>query len=193
MKNQLVTSILIFVVVFCGFTAFPSSRAQAQASNQLPTVVMAIVDIQKIMRVSAASQSIRIQIDTIRTGFQAKLDAKEERLRGEDEELKRQRAILAPDAFEERRKAFEDEVMGVQREIQAQNAIIEKAIEKATRQIRDSVLPILEQIMQERGATVFMDSSQVLFAAETLEVTATALERLNKLLPSVVVEISEPE
>jgi Skp family chaperone for outer membrane proteins len=193
MKNKIATTVLIVVTAFCAFTAFHSSRVLAQNSDQLPNVVMAIVDIQKIMRESTASVSIRAQIDKVRSSFQTKLDADEERLRSTDEELKRQRAILAPKAFEEKRKAFEEEVLAVQRDVQAQNAMIEQAIGNATGEIRKKVIPILAQIMEERGATVLLDKSQILVSDKSLEVTTTALNRLNKTLPDVVVELPEAE
>jgi hypothetical protein len=47
--------------------------------------------------------------------------------------------------------------------------------------------------MEERGATVLLDKSQVLVSDKILEVTTTALNRLNKSLPEVIVEIPEPE
>jgi outer membrane protein len=193
MKNKIFAAALGVVIVFSGITSFRSSNALAQQSNQLPNVTMAIVDIQKIMRESSASVSIRAQIDEVRTKFQSELDAKEESLRQTDEELKRQRAILAPEAFEEKRKSFEEEVLGVQRDVQGQNARIEQAIGIATGRIREKVIPILAQIMEERGATVLVDKSQVLVSDKALEVTTTALDRLNKALPDVVVEVAKAE
>jgi Skp family chaperone for outer membrane proteins len=177
----------------CGAGVTPRGALAQDASQQLPTVVMAVVDIQKIMRESAASVSIRDQIDQIRAGYQSELDAKEERLRGTDEELKRQRAILAPEAFEEKRKEFEEQVLEVQRDVQGRNAVIEQAVGNATSKIREKLIPILAKIMEQRGASILMDKSQVLVSDKTLEVTTTALNRLNKALPEVTVEIPEPE
>ncbi len=177
----------------CGAGVTPRVALAQDAIQQLPTVVMAVVDIQKIMRESAASVSIRDQIDQVRVGYQSELDAKEERLRGTDEELKRQRAILAPEAFEEKRKEFEEQVLEVQRDVQGRNAVIEQAIGNATLKIREKLIPILAKIMEQRGASILMDKSQVLVSDKTLEVTTTALNRLNKALPEVTVEIPEPE
>jgi len=194
MKHKLIAAIMTVTVALGGAMAVQSKQAFAQeAAQQLPTVVMAIVDIQKIMRESAASVSIRDQIDGVRSGYQADLDAKEERLRKTDEDLKRQRAILAPEAFEEKRKEFEEEVLGVQREVQGRNAVIEQAIGDATGKIREKLIPILAEIMEERGASVLLDKSQVLVSDKSLEVTTTSLTRLNKALPEVTVEMPEPE
>lgn len=194
MKHRSIAVIVAATVALGGVVFVQPKHALAQnAGQQLPTVVMAIVDVQRIMRVSAASVSIRDQIDQVRSGFQADLDAKEERLRKTDEDLKRQRAILAPAAFEEKRKAFEEEVLGVQREVQGRNSVIERAIGDATAQIREKLIPILAAIMEERGASVLLDKSQVLVSDKNLEVTTAALNRLNKSLPEVTVEIPEPE
>lgn len=179
--------------LYGGAGAMPKVALAQDAGQQLPSVVMAVVDIQKIMRESAASVSIRDQIDQVRAGYQAELDSKEERLRATDEELKRQRAILAPEAFEEKRKEFEEEVLGVQREVQGRNAVIERAIGDATSKIREKLIPILAEIMEQRGASILMDKSQVLVSDKSLEVTTAALNRLNKALPEVTVEIVDPE
>jgi outer membrane protein len=193
MKNRLYGALLSVVIAILGMTAVLSKSALAQDGAQLPTVVMAIVDIQKIMRESAASVSIRDQIDQVRSEYQSELDAKEERLRATDEDLQRQRAILAPEAFEEKRKAFEEEVLGVQRDVQGRNAAIEQTIGDATSKIREKLIPILADIMEDRGASVLVDKGQVLVSDKSLEVTITALSRLNKVLPEVIVEIPEAE
>jgi len=190
-KYTKLTALAACMFLVQGINAY-SVQAQDGAAP-LPTVVMAVVDIQKIMRESAASVSIRDQIDQVRAGYQSELDAKEEELREKDEELKRQRAILAPEAFEEERRVFEEQVLEVQRNVQERNTVIERSINDATGKIREKLVPILAEIMEQRGASILMDKSQVLVSDKTLEVTTTALNRLNKSLPEVSVELPDPE
>lgn len=165
---------------------FTASSASAQ-DGMVPAAKIAIVDIQRIMRDSAAAAHVRSQVDVLRTKYQAELDKQEKTLRDAEEELKRQRSILAPEAFEERRKEFEEQVGDIQRSIQTKNRELETAIAKATTEIRQALLPILGALLEEKGATILMDKNQVLVSQKGLEFTTEALGRLNDELPKITV------
>ena len=103
--------------------------------------------------------------------------------------MKRQRSILAPEVFEERRKAFEEQVLSVQRNVQEKNQQLEMALGKSTGEIRNALIPILRALLEERNATLLLDKSQILVSQKGLELTTEALLRLNEALPLVKMEM----
>ncbi|MFX8106693.1 hypothetical protein ABTK92_20675, partial [Acinetobacter baumannii] len=72
----------------------------------------------------------RTQLERYRTSYQSEISRDEERLRKEDEELGRQRAVLSPDAFDKRRAEFERKVMDVQRRMQDRSVSLEQSFDK---------------------------------------------------------------
>ena len=167
---------------------FTASSVSAQ-DGTVPAAKIAFVDIQRIMRDSAASAHLRSQVDIYRSNSQAELDKQEKALRDAEEELKRQRSILAPEAFEERRKEFAEQVGEIQRSVQTKNRNLETAISKATAEIRQALLPILATLREEKGATILLDRSTIVNSEKGLEFTAEALVRLNDELPKITVDL----
>ncbi len=184
MKRLLVTAGIALAVL-----VNTQTRPAVAQDDPLPKATIAIVDIQHIMRESAAAAHIRSQIDAVRSRFQSELDKQETALRDGEEELKRQRSILAPEVFEERRKAFEEQVLSVQRNVQEKNQQLEMALGKSTGEIRNALIPILRALLEERNATLLLDKSQILVSQKGLELTTEALLRLNEALPLVKMEM----
>jgi Skp family chaperone for outer membrane proteins len=168
----------------------PASAATAKstgAKSQAPTAAILLVDSQEILRDSLAAKDIRRQIDAYRTRFQGEINKQEEGLRKDEAELKRQRAVLSADAFEQKRRAFEEKVTDVQRGIQERNQRLERALNQATDSLRRSLAPIFADIMKARGANLLLDQNQVLVGAVEMDVTKEAIQRLDQKLPSVKV------
>lgn len=162
---------------------------RAQTATQAPAAVIILVDSQQILAESAAGKSLRAQIESYRKKFQADLSKREEDLRKQEAELKRQRTLLSPEAFEERRKAFEQQVTGVQREIQERNKSFETALTDARKQLLTALEPIFADIMKEYGANLMLDQNQVVLGATSLDITQEAIRRLDTKLPKMTVQL----
>lgn len=164
-----------------------TAKSSAAAATDAPVARILLVDSQEILRDSLAAKDIRRQIDSYRTQFQGEINQQEEGLRKDEAELKRQRAVLSADAFEDKRRAFEEKVTGVQRGIQERNQRLERALNQATDSLRRSLAPIFADIMKARGANLLLDQNQVLVGAVEMDVTKEAIRRLDQKLPSVKV------
>jgi Skp family chaperone for outer membrane proteins len=178
---------VIFTLAIGPASAAPAKSTAAAATADAPTARILLVDSQEILRDSLAAKDIRRQIDSYRTRFQGEINTQEEGLRKDEAELKRQRAVLSADAFEDKRRGFEEKVTGVQRGIQERNQRLERALNQATDSLRRSLAPIFADIMKARGANLLLDQNQVLVGAVEMDVTKEAIRRLDQKLPSVKV------
>jgi outer membrane protein len=88
------------------------------AAQKLPATVAAVIDYQRILRDAAAARSIREQIETRRKAYQEEISKEEQRLHAADKEFAKQRSVLSPEAFAEKRRDFEQDVAEVQRMVQ---------------------------------------------------------------------------
>ena len=167
---------LVFAVVGGALPAF---------AQKLPPAVIGIIDNQRIFRDAASFKSLRQQFEQYRLQYQGDAQKDEERLRGEDQELVRQRAILAPDAFDQRRRDFERRVGDVQRKVQERSRALETAVNTGRATIAGAVQQIINDIGNERGITVVIDKAQVQFASDQLDITAEVLKRLDQRMPTV--------
>ena len=159
---------------------------------ETPSASIIVIDSQQIRRDSLAGKDILRQIDDIRSAVQADIQKQEQQLRAEEDELKRQRAILTPEAFDQKRQAWEQKVMEVQRKVQEKNAALEMALQKANGELQRAIMPILQKTLDARNATFLVDKSQIILMAPNkgLDVTTDVIEKLDSVLPGVKVDFS---
>lgn len=172
-------------------TAICLACAAIPASAQgLPGV--GVVDIQRIMRDSAAAKSIQGQIEKMRASYQQEITKQENELRNAEQELNRQRTLVSPDAFNERRRQFEQKVGSLQRDVQNRKRALDTSYTSAMRTIENSLRGIIEQLVTERRLTLVLIKSQTIYNAPDLEMTDEVMKRLNAKLPSVKVPPPQP-
>lgn len=168
------------------------NEATVATEQQAPAVV-GIVDVQRILNEASAARDIREQVEEFRTAYLAELTLEENRLRGEEQELSRQRSILSADALAERERAFRTRVAEVQQRAQTISRQLENAFGKAMNEVRQAMLPIFADLTRERGINIIVPKSQILFAVRTLEITDEVLLRLDAALPEVAIAAPEGE
>jgi len=171
-------------VLLGGFGALPAAAQKAPSQ-----VEIAVVDVQKILRESAASRTIRPQLDKLKTEYQAEFKKKEDSLRAANQDLVRQRAILSPEAYEAQRKAFRERATAAQREVQTARRRFDAALAAAMRKVHGSLLVITKKYAEERGIKLILPKSGVLMMSPNFDITEEILARLNKQLPSLKIEL----
>ena len=160
----------------------PAAPAEAQDSDAL---VIAIIDMQRILRESVAVQTMQQEIDERRSRYQTELQKKEEEIRNTDQELLRQRSVLTADVYAKKRQDLERQVAGMQREIQAQRRGLDEIFGQGMNQVRRELVEVVKEIATERGADLVLAKANVVLVRPDLEITDEALERLNVRLERV--------
>jgi Skp family chaperone for outer membrane proteins len=178
-------SLLILVLVMLGLAlGHGSSTTHAQ---KLPPAVAAVIDYQRILRDAAAARSIREQIESRRKGYQDEISKQEQRLYETDKAFAKQRSLLTPEAFADKRRAFEKDVGEVQRLVQERRRELDRVAEVALNEVKTALIDIVTGIAEERGFNLVLPSSEVLFFARKIDLTEEVLAKLDAVLPDVVV------
>ena len=167
-------------------------KPAAQPGEPLKSPVVAVVDVQRIMQESSASKGIQKAIESQRDSYQKEIQTLEDKLQGAENELRKQQTVLAPDAFAAKRRDFEKQVADVQRTVQARKRTLDTAFNDAMTHVQKTMLEIVQDIADERGANVVIPRNLLVLFASNLDVTEPVLERLNKQLPTVAVTIPKP-
>jgi len=180
-----VTPWAMALALFCmAATAAGSAAAQAK---KVPAAVIAVVDTQRVLRESAVGKDITRQIEQYSRSFQGELTRQQETLRKEEEELKRQQAVLAPDAFAQKRRDFEARAMEAQRQLQGRKQQLDRVANTALNQVKQSLVPIFKDLAKENGFNLLMEKSLTIDSAPSLEVTQQVVQRLDRAMPSLQV------
>ncbi|NQV84372.1 MAG: OmpH family outer membrane protein [Rhodospirillales bacterium] len=165
------------------------SESSKQAGNQVIPIKIpfAVLDVQKILRNAKAVKNIREQITTYGTNFEKEIEKERGKLREANQELSRQRTILAPEAFAEKRREFEKRVVEVQRMVQQRQRDLEISRNTAMAVVNKSYIEIISKISNEQNLAIIIRKAQTAYAAPTLDLTNDVLARLDKNLPTVKV------
>ena len=174
----------LIVLVLLSFQGYsPIAKAQ-----DFEPAVIAIVEIQAIMRDAAAAKSIQAQIEARRSQYQAEISAEEGRLREFEQELARQRSVLSPDAYAKRRREFEGDVAAVQRIVVDRRRELDQAYAGGVQQLQLEISNIIAEIAAERGITLVIPEAQTLFVDDNIRISREVLQRLDEKLPDLTLE-----
>ena len=147
--------------------------------------VLAIIDVQRVLRESTAVKSLSRDIEERKSRYQGELRKKEETLRNADQELTRQRSILSAEAYAQKRGELERKVATHQREARKRKRGLEQLFAGGMSKVRNELAKIAQEFAEERGLDLILSKATVVIVKPEFEITEEAVNRLNARLPEV--------
>jgi Skp family chaperone for outer membrane proteins len=157
-------------------------------AGTVPRIV--VIDRNFILQRSSAGQDMISQSQNLSKQAETQFKAEEAALQTEMGQLQQQLAILAPDVRDQKEKDFTAKQQAFQAKVQQRQAEIQAGFNKAARSLEVALEPILKTIMMERGANMVLDRTSVILSSVDVDVTPVAVQRLDKALPHVKVELT---
>lgn len=166
-------------------------QANAQSKFKAPAPKIAIADIQAIMREAVSAKSAREQMDAIARKEQAQFLEEEKKLRARDLELLQQRALLTPEVYAQRQRALQSDVGRLQKRTRNLRLALDQGFKRTMEQIKLVLFDELRKLSTEFDLNLILPRSQIVIAVDGFDITKPALERLNKRLPSIVLNLEK--
>lgn len=167
----------------------------APVAQEIPTAKVAILDVQRILRESSATVSIKDQIKRQSQIYQDEIAKQEKELRAAAEELAGQRAILSAEAFARKQGEFKSRGAAVENGVRTRMRELDQARNTAIKEVERTLDRIVSELAEERGLNLILSRvrarSVVLYAHADLNITDEVLRRLNERLPSVKVPLAQ--
>lgn len=176
--------VLRFVLVsfFLGLFLAPSS---AEAPAKLPTPVIAIVDVQRILQESMAAKSVQTQLEAQRSKFQNEIEKEENSLRQAEQTLSKQRDQLTPQAYSEREQQLRQRFTTVQNHVQSRRKVLDRSFTDSMNAVRSALLDVVGTYARERGANIVIVKQQALWTDQPMDITDEVLKRLDQKIPKI--------
>ena len=170
----------------------PPAKGKTGVKNKIVPVriPLGVLDVQAILREAAAVKDIRGQITKYGTDFEKEIEKKRGDLRKANQELARQRTILSPETFAQKRREFEQQVVKVQRLVQKRQRELDKSRKIAMDTVNKAYIEIVAKLADERNLAMIIRKNQTAYSVGTLDLTKTVLDLLNNKLPKV--KIAQP-
>jgi Skp family chaperone for outer membrane proteins len=166
-----------------------ANKPHAPAAGALPAPRIIVVDRQAILRGSSVGQDIVRQVNAYTAAAEKEFRAQQESLQKESQTLQQQVAILAPDVRAQKIRAFQSKEAAFKAKVDARQSLIQGGVMKARQQVEQALGPILQGIMQERGANILLDRAAIVLGMVDIDVTKLTIDRLNQKLPTVKVQL----
>ena len=152
-------------------------------------IPVAVLDVQAILRNAKAVKSIRKQITKFGSKFEEEIEKERAEIRKANQELARQRTILSPDIFAEKRRKFEKRVVEVQRLVQKRQRELDKSRNTAMGVVNKTYTEIVSKVANENNLAVIVRKAQTAYSVKALDITSEILTRLDEKLPTVKVSV----
>ena len=162
-----------------------NAASNNSVKNSFPIVV---IDMQYIVARSAAAVEVRNELDRLKKEYTAIVTKEEEELKLLQDELGVQRSILPVDEFNKLEQDFRSRVEKLQSVIAEKNKELEQILKKSINIIQRKSIQIITNIARERGLAAVLDTSTVVLAADSINISKIVIENLNKEMPSIDID-----
>ncbi len=159
------------------------------AAQELATGVLAegpveilTIDQERLYTGSKFGQNILAEIDAQLRTLQTENRTIEADLEAEEKALTDQRPTLAPEEFRKRANDFDAKVKQIRSARDAKERDIGLQRDLAQKKFFNAAVPILAEIMRERGASAIVDRKAVLLSFERIDITEFAIARIDAQL-----------
>lgn len=173
----------VLVVLFT-IALHPPAGAMATETKPVSTIII-VVDTNRIQRDSLAGKAIVEQREKYQQAFSAEFDAQRRQLQKDEMELAKQKNLLSQQAFEQRTRAFTEEVASFQRRYQAAIKALENSAAKAHNELQRITIETTSELASEVGAGLVLHKQTVFLHDERMDVTDRVIERINSRTPTV--------
>src|SRR5579872_2711047 len=186
------------ILALVGTGALPAQAANPPPPQQQPPQLkILLIDRQAILRFSKVGQDVARQIEAYGNQAKGEIAGQQKALQAEAAKLQQDVAILAPDAKAKKIAEFDAKQNGMQAAAQRKEQMIQGGLLKAQQTIALTLEPILQTLMQQRGANMILDKNAVVFASpqavSAFDITKPAIDQLDQKLPALKVDLSAPQ
>ena len=172
------------ITLGAAFVALAATAPAVLQAQQLPAPVIAVVNTDQIFGTCTQCAAAQAQIQGQATALQGRVQTLQTQIQTEGnalEPLVRALNGAQPDAaLAARIQNFQTMQQNAEREIAASRQRIERNLNFVRQQIGQRVQPAIATVQAQRGATIVVDSSQVLASSPALDITPAVLAIVNQ-------------
>ena len=160
------------------------SLTSVASAQELKSV--AVVDLKVILQSSKAGASIKQQMNKKQDEYKKDLESQQKKLSDAKDALARDRSVLSPDAYAEKRKAFEGDLGKLQANMRGKKNSLDKAFSTAMETLQTQTMSVISGIAKEKNYTLVLPRSSVLVMTDSnMDITQDVLSALDEKLTSI--------
>lgn len=192
-RISLVLPLVLPLMLSVSGAAVAQKAEVAKPTTSIDNPVIAVLDVQQVLRRAEAAKGIRVAMEARRKVFEEEIAMDRKNIQADEQKLRKQSTILSPEAINEKRRLLENKVSDFRRKAEQRRGILNRAFTGATRVLRNEMAKVLAALMKERKITITLARTAVLVFDQRLNVTDEVLKRLDKKLPAITLDFKTPK
>jgi outer membrane protein len=163
----------------------------ASAQQQSPdSVVVGVVDVDRVMQESKAGKSIKAQVAQQKNAFQAEVDRQQKLFDDAKAKLLAQRGTLKDDEFKKKADDLNKQGDQIQNNLAQRQRQLEQSLAKVRDQVEQAMELVTQDVAKAHGMTLVVNRAVVLVYNTNYDVTKEVIQKLDAKLPSVKLQTS---
>lgn len=158
-----------------------ATPAIPQNTDSLRSAIL-VLDREALFRGSRFGNQLLADVDAARRALQAENRAIEAQLTEEERVLTQQRAEVDRVAFQALADAFDVKVNEIRRTQDLKAEALGQQLEASRSRFFEAVTPVLSELVVATGALVLIDRRDVIAAADQIDITRIAIQRIDEVL-----------
>lgn len=139
-----------------------------------------VLNQERLLRTSKAGQALLRKETQLKEGHRNEGLQLDKELESEELELTRMRDELVTEEFDKLAIKFDAKVVAVRRDHQEKTERLATELEDMRKSFFTDIIPIVAEIMRERGASLVFEQRNVLFTGPDVDITAEVIDRLDR-------------
>ncbi len=172
---------IFFFVLLFNITYISNSHSQSN---------IAILDVLTLLKESKAAKSMKDQLDKAAKEYSDVEKKKAKEIQKKEEELLRQKSTLTPEAFSDRKNAFEKTVIEFNKTRDTNRRALAKAERESMVKIESAVEKIVKEIQTAEKIDVVIKKTAIILSEGSLDITSKVVEKLNKEISTIDVNVT---
>ena len=172
---------IFFFVLLFNITYISNSHSQSN---------IAILDVLSLLKESKAAKSMKDQLDKVAKEYSDAEKKKAKEIQKKEEELLRQKSTLTPEAFSDRKNAFEKTVIEFNKTRDTNRRALAKAERESMVKIESAVEKIVKEIQTAEKIDVVIKKTAVILSEGSIDITSKVIEKLNKEVSTIDVNVT---
>ena len=172
---------IFFFVLLFNITYISNSHSQSN---------IAILDVLTLLKESKAAKSMKDQLDKVAKEYSDVDKKKAKEIQKKEEELLRQKSTLTPEAFSDRKNAFEKTVIEFNKTRDTNRRALAKAERESMVKIESAVEKIVKEIQTAEKIDVVIKKTAVILSEGSINITSKVIEKLNKEVSTIDVNVT---
>ncbi len=188
MKKQFFAITGAIALTLAGAAGFAAvNSAEAQSAQQAPVIL--VINSAQIVNQSKAGKTIPDQAKAVQESVVKELEAEVAKLKKDIENYQKNASLMSDEvrAQTEQELQIRQQYALPQRE-KIVSQVFNQALQNAQSKILIASQPIMKDIIEKRGATIVLDTSQVMYAAVETDITQEVIAVLDKKMKTVEVQ-----